>query len=134
MLLRRVANPNLGLEDFWQGVTGGLEEGEDLIQAAIRELAEETDFVPAQLEKIEYAYSFPIQDEWRQMYPPEVNKIVEHVFFACIDGNTEPTLSYEHDRWGWFSAAQALRKLKYPGNIEALKQCASLLESRLAPK
>ena len=134
MLLRRVANPNLGLEGFWQGVTGGLEEGEDLTQAARRELAEETGFVPFHLEKIEYTYSFPIQDEWREMYPLEVNEIVEHVFIAFIDGNTEPTLSYEHDSWEWFGVGLALRKLKYPGNIEALKQCADLLESRLKSK
>ena len=134
MLLRRVANPNLGLEGFWQGVTGGLEEGEDLTQAAKRELAEETGFVPSSLEKIKYSYSFPMQDKWKEMYPTEVNEIVEHVFIAFIDGHTEPTLSYEHDTWGWFSVDQALRKLKYPGNTEALKQCANLLESRLIPK
>ena len=38
MLLRRIANLDLGLANFWQGVTGGLEEGEDLISAAKREL------------------------------------------------------------------------------------------------
>lgn len=134
ILLRRVANPNLGLEDFWQGVTGGLEEGEDLTQAARRELAEETDFVPSSLEKIEYTYTFPIHDKWKEMYPSGVNEIVGHVFIAFIYGSTEPTLSHEHDTWEWCSADQALKKLKYPGNIEALKRCAILLESRLSSK
>ncbi len=134
MLLRRVANPNLGLEDFWQGVTGGLEEDEDLTQAAKRELAEETGFVSSSLEKIEYSYSFPLDDKWKEMYLSGVNVIVEHVFMAFIDGNAEPTLSHEHDTWEWCSADQALKKLKYPGNIEALKRCAILLESRLNSK
>lgn len=134
MLLRRVANSNLGLEAFWQGVTGGLEEGEDLTQAAKRELAEETGFVPSSLEKPEYAYSFPIQDEWKDMYSPEVNEIVEHVFIAFIDSSKKPILSHEHDKWEWCSVDQALGKLKYPGNIEALKQCAAILESRSGSK
>ena len=134
MLLRRVANSNLGLEDFWQGVTGGLEEGENLAQAARRELAEETGFVSSSLEKIEYSYSFPIDDKWKEMYPSGVDVIVEHVFIAFIDGSTEPTLSHEHDTWEWCSVDQALKKLKYPGNFEALKRCAILLESRSSSK
>ena len=132
--MRRVANPNLSLEGFWQGVTGGLEEGENLTQAARRELAEETGFVPSSLEKIDYSYTFPIHDKWKEMYPSGVNEIVEHVFIAFIDGHTEPKLSNEHDTWEWCSVDRALGKLKYPGNIEALKRCAILLESRLISK
>ena len=134
LLLRRVANPKLGLEDFWQGVTGGLEEGEDPTQAAKRELSEETGLVPSALEKIEYAYSFPMDDKWKEMYPSGVDQIVEHVFIAYIDPQTEPTLSHEHNTWQWCKADGALRKLKYPGNIEALKQCAAILESRSGSK
>ena len=130
LLLRRVANPNLGLENFWQGVTGGLEEGEAPAQAAKRELFEETGLVPSALEKIEYAYSLPVDDKWKEMYPSGVDQIVEHVFIAYIDPQTEPTLSHEHDIWEWYKLDRALRKLKYPGNIKALKQCAAILESR----
>jgi dATP pyrophosphohydrolase len=134
MLLRRTANPELGLENFWQGVTGGLEESEDLIKAARRELAEETGFVPSSIEKIEYSYTFPMRDEWKEMYPHGVNEIVEHVFIAFIDGNTEPILSHEHETWKWYDVNEALLRLKYPGNIEALKRCSILLESHLCSK
>ena len=134
LLLRRVTNPNLGLENFWQGVTGGLEEGEDLMQAARRELSEETGLVYTLLEKIEYSYSFPMDDKWKDMYPSGVNEIIEHVFIASVDGHAKPTLSHEHDKWEWCSVDQALGKLKYPGNIEALKQCAAILESRSGSK
>lgn len=134
MLLRRIANPNLALGDFWQGVTGGLEEGEDFTEAARRELAEETGFIPSLLEKTEYSYSFPKDDKWKAIYPQGVNEIVEHMFIAFIDGNTEPTLSHEHDTFAWCSVEQALGKLKYPGNIEGLKRCAFLVESRLHSK
>lgn len=125
MLLRRVANPNLGLEVFWQGVTGGLEENEDLEQAARRELAEETGFVPFLLERLDYSYS---KEEWRKLYPPGVEEIVEHVFVAFVEGQGKPMLSREHDRWQWCRSDQALRLLTYPGNIEALKRCADYLK------
>lgn len=68
------------------------------------------------------------------MYPSGVNEIVEHVFIAYIDPQTKPTLSHEHDMWEWHKTDEGLRKLKYPGNIEALKQCATLLDSRLGSK
>jgi hypothetical protein len=41
LLLRCVPLPDLGLGAFWQGVTGGVEEGEDLVEAATRELSKE---------------------------------------------------------------------------------------------
>ena len=130
MLVRRVANPDLRLEPFWQGVTGGLEEGEDLEQAAMRELTEETGFVTATLEQLQYSYSFPIQEEWRKLYSPPVEEIVEHVFVAFVEGLGEPTLSMEHDMWQWCTLDKALRLLTYPGNIQALERCADYLNSR----
>ena len=68
------------------------------------------------------------------MYPSGVNEIVEHVFIAYIDSQAEPTLSNEHDSWEWCSVDKTLGKMKYPGNIEALKQCATLFDSRLGSK
>jgi dATP pyrophosphohydrolase len=75
LLLKRVVNLELGLVDFWQGVTGGLEEGENIKQAALREFGEERGFIPSVLEAIDYSYSFPVRDEWRKMYAPgtEIN-------------------------------------------------------------
>lgn len=130
LLLRRSPITKLGLPAFWQGVTGGLEEGEGLIQAATRELHEETGLTPSRLEQIEYSYSFSLQDEWREFYAPSTREIVEHVFIAFVDEKREPTLSREHDKWQWCSVEQALKLLNYPGNIEALKRCDSFLEAR----
>lgn len=47
-------------DGFWQGVSGSVEKGEDLAEAAMQELQEETGFTPIKLESIDYAYSFPI--------------------------------------------------------------------------
>lgn len=126
LLLRRVP----GRGGFWQGVTGGVEEGESLAVGAMRELAEETGFVPSALEQADYSYSLPMQDEWRDMYAAGVEEIVEYVFVAFIGGQQEPAMSFEHDEWQWCSFDQALEILIWPGNIEALKHCDRFIRAR----
>jgi len=73
LLLRRI--PSRG--GFWQGVTGGVQQGEGLKEAAQRELLEETGLVPSLLEKINYSYSFPLDEEWRHLYSSDVREITE---------------------------------------------------------
>jgi 8-oxo-dGTP pyrophosphatase MutT (NUDIX family) len=131
LLLRRVPIPGLGV--FWQGVTGGLEEGEDLGEAGMRELVEETGFIPSVLKRIDYSYSVPMRDEWREKYPAGVEEIVEYVFIAVIEEQLEPMISCEHDRWMWCSLDQALELLTWPGNIGALKRCDHFLQRMNIP-
>jgi dATP pyrophosphohydrolase len=131
LLLRRVPKPKLGLDRFWQGITGGIEEGEGIVEAAMRELDEETKLVPAALEQVDYSYSFPVDDRWRHMYAAGVEEILEYVFVAFIDGYREPSISQEHDKWRWCKLKRALGMLKYPGNVEALKRCDRLVKIRL---
>jgi len=127
LLLRRV--PNRG--GFWQGVTGGVEEGEDLAEAARREFIEETGLVPSELEKIDYSYTFPVEDRYRHLYTPDVETIIEYVFVAYVDGQQEPKIDpEEHNEWKWCSVHEALELLTWSENIKALKQCDSLVKAR----
>jgi 8-oxo-dGTP pyrophosphatase MutT (NUDIX family) len=127
LLLRRTASRG----GFWQGVTGGVEDEEGLVEAARRELLEETALVPSALEEIDYSYSFPVEEEWRGLYAAGVEEVVEYVFIARVDGQQEPTLTWEHDQWQWCRYDQALGLLTWPGNIEALKRCERLMKARL---
>ena len=131
LLLRRVPRPDLGLGSFWQAVTGGVEDGEEFIEAAKRELTEETGLVPTALEHIDYSYSFPMEDEWRHLYAAGIEEIVEYVFVAFIDGRQEPNISWEHDEWCWCSLEQALGLLTYAEDIESLIRCDSFVKARL---
>ena len=132
-MLRRIAIPDLAIPNCWQGVTGGLEEGENISQTAVRELAEETHFVPYEIVQIDFSYSFPIRDEWRKQYGPGPKEVVEYVFIAFVDGQQEPKLS-EHDEWRWCNMEQSLELLYYPGNIEALKRCDKYLKLRFCTR
>ena len=68
---------------------------------------------------MDFTYRFPVIDELREVYGPDPDEIVEHVFVAEVDGG-EPTLSREHNAWGWHAPEEAASMLMWPNNIEAL--------------
>lgn len=124
LLLRRV--PSRG--GFWQGITGGVEAGEEVLNAARRELVEETGLVPIEIQMADYSYSYPVGDRWRHLYADDVNEITERVFAAVVDGQQSPVIDpREHDQWQWCGINAALELLTWPENIEALKHCEMLL-------
>ena len=126
LLLHRLATRG----DFWQGVTGGVEQGEEIIEAAKREMTEETGLVPVAIQKIDFSYSYPVGEKWRHLYAEGVEEITEYVFVAHVEGEQAPTPdAREHDQWQWCSYEQALQRLTWPDNIEALKRCEGLLNS-----
>lgn len=106
---------------FWQGVTGAPFANEEIEIAAKRELFEET-CIGANKEVIslDFGYCFPLLGEWKKSYRPEVEKIVEKVYFTFVDNFAEPRLSHEHEEFKWCSYQECLDLLKWPNNKESL--------------
>jgi len=122
LLLRRI-EPQGG---FWQGVTGAVEPGEALDEAAIRELTEETALAPIRLLAVNYQYTFPIRI--RSAGRSHLQHVTEHVFLALLSAKVDPTIDpSEHDAWDWYSYEEALLWLRWPGNIEAIRRCERLV-------
>jgi dATP pyrophosphohydrolase len=118
LMLHRCANVI-----FWQGVSGGVEDGEIPIETAKRELKEETGLV-AELIDPSYRFSFPVDDIWKHLYEWNVTDITAHVFIAIVDRSATITLSPpEHDKFRWCSFDDALDLLYWPEDKEALRVC-----------
>lgn len=93
--------------DIWQLVSGVIEGNEKAVDAALRELTEETRLKPKAFWDVPFVNSFY----------DHVNDVinVSPLFAAQVDVGSEPKLSSEHDDYGWFTYEDAFRKLVWPG-------------------
>jgi dATP pyrophosphohydrolase len=115
LLLRRV--PGRVLPGLWQGVSGGLEADERVVDGALRELREETGFARPVVE------AFFDLDFVNQFHFPPVDAVMTSAMFAArIRHGAEPALSHEHDRYRWVPLQQAIDEVVWPGYREAIRR------------
>lgn len=105
---------------FWQPITGGVKEGENLLQAAERELGEETG-IKNYRRIIKNVHVFAFESD-------EYGILKEHVFGVEVDPDSIIKLSPEHVASKWCSLDEADTLLKYENNKTALRKLAALLE------
>jgi dATP pyrophosphohydrolase len=119
---------------IWQTVVGSVRWTEERIQAARREVYEETGLTMLRgITAIGYAFSFPIrlpknQESW---YAPDQTTIDNTVFAAEVIGRRPILLSPEHQAYGWFSFEDALEKLHWPEEKEALSRLHPMIAAQL---
>ncbi|MFK7856310.1 MAG: dihydroneopterin triphosphate diphosphatase [Granulosicoccus sp.] len=107
--------------DFWQSVTGSLEEGELPAEAAQRELFEETG-IDATVSDHAVSRVFPIRDPWRKRYAPGVTENREHEFSVQLPNRCDIVLEpSEHCDYCWLPMVDAIAKVGSRTNRAALK-------------
>ncbi len=124
LLLKRVEDRG----GFWQGVTGAPEKNENILEAAKREILEETGFVPEIVFKIDYNYEIDVSDVKGSVYAPDVKAIPEYVFLARVPEDSIPVIDpIEHTDWKWCTYDEAHGLLKWEENKKALEVVQSML-------
>ena len=105
----------------WETVHGHIEPGENPVEAALREVREETGLEPARLYNLSRVEAF---------YRHRTDEIaLMPVFAAVVDGGTEARPSPEHDRVEWLAPAVATTRFAWPRERRALEDVLSILRS-----
>jgi len=104
---------------FWQPVTGNVEKGEVPIDAALRELEEETSMEAVSI--VGPVHEFDFFDDGREQH--------EVVFGAKIAKGEKIKLSREHEDYRWVEPDEAITSyLKWPGNISGVMKLVKYLQ------
>ena len=110
---------------IWVPVSGKVEPSDRDFEAALRrELAEETGIVdPTRVFPIDWEVEFDGPDgrRWRL-----------HGFGVELPREAAPELSREHDASAWLDLREAISRLHYPDNRDALERLARILEKEAA--
>jgi dATP pyrophosphohydrolase len=110
---------------FWQSVTGSLELGETPLEAAIREVHEETGLDAKQYNLQDWHASniYEIYPHWRHRYAPSVIENTEHLFGLELPSEVPIKLApNEHIRYEWVGWREAAKRVFSWTNIDALKR------------
>lgn len=132
LLLKRIESCG----GFWQSVTGSLEEGESHVEAAIREVGEETGFKIESdaLLDLKLKNRFAIAPQWLHRYAPGV-AYNEEVCFALPHEKSEPILdALEHDDCRWVGYSEAQSMLYWDSNVKALKRAEEIIRYSNTPE
>jgi lipoyl(octanoyl) transferase len=101
---------------FWQPVTGKVEPGETVTQAAQRELREETG-LQAVVTPLGYEHVFA----FGEARPPD---LIRETAFSTRSNGAVQLDPAEHVAFGWFTRAEALEKVPHAGLARAISLTA----------
>lgn len=105
LVLRR--RPDVVLGDTWQSIHGKIEPGERAVDAALREVTEQTGFLPKKLYSADYI---------NQFYDHHTDRIVLAPSFAALVGSREqPRLSSEYHDYAWCDLEETVARLPWSG-------------------
>lgn len=119
-------------DDSWQFIAGGVESGETIAEAALREAHEEAGISrDAELTKLASVCSVPanVFKDWKS-WPEGTFVVTEHAFAVRLPERSQVRLSAEHAEFRWCTYDEALKLLKWDSNKTALWELSERLKKR----
>ncbi|MFN0157856.1 MAG: NUDIX hydrolase [Bacteroidota bacterium] len=111
LLLKRASDEKI-YPNLWQIVSGSIDDGEEAYKAALRELKEETNFIPSLFWVVPFVNLF---------YDHHYDAMNLSPFFAAqVSPDAEPVLSEEHQSYEWLPYDAAQSRLVWPGQRNGL--------------
>ena len=108
-------------KDMWQSVTGSVQQNETVLDAATRELLEETGLSSVNLVDCKKEYVFEIYEMWRYKYDDGITHNTEHVFKLELDDKIDINIDKdEHDSYMWLPRVKAAEKVFSHTNRQAI--------------
>lgn len=108
---------------FWQPVTGGVEDGEKIIDAVYREVWEESGYKKEDIIRlVDLDYSFQFKLKNRDFW------ITEYVFAVEVSHPDFKRLEKEHQKVIWSTFEEANELLIWDTNLETLKKLKNEIE------
>jgi 8-oxo-dGTP diphosphatase len=112
---------------YWHVVAGGVEAGETPVEAAERELHEESGLVAHLANGIEVReYIHAVTAEPADLSHPSALPLGVTCFRVAAPDDWEPTLDWEHDEHRWCEPDEAAGSLRWPGTAQALRELMAL--------
>ena len=110
-----------GNKERWQGIAGGVEEGETYLEACKREASEEANIKDSAIfYGLDSISTMPVVNVAKSfLWGDDVFVIYEHCFGIDVT-NQEIILSHEHTRYEWLSYEEAIKRLTWDSNKNAL--------------
>ena len=120
LLIRRA--PDRIFPGLWQCVTGSIEPGETVPQAAMREVREETGLGPGESE------AFYDLDQVAPFFDEGTDAVVVSAIFAArVRPDAVARASHEHDGLRWVPAEEAPALAIWPSYAESVRRVRDLL-------
>ena len=122
-----------GSKERWQGIAGGVEEGETYLQACKREANEEANIsYDAKVIELESICTMPVVNVTKNFLWGENTCLIYEHCFGIDATNEKIKLSHEHSKYEWLTYGEARKLLTWDSNRNALWELDWKLNNRKA--